>query len=48
MKRIDINCSDCIVWPKRKTDSEYLKAARVILGAEREPPTLVGDQMELT
>lgn len=42
---IDINCADCIIWPKRKSDVDYLKDARVILGLDREPPAVVGDQL---
>ena len=47
MDRIDIRCPDCIVWPQRKSDVEYLKDVRVLLGAPKEPPALVGDQLSL-
>ena len=46
-RKIDINCPNCVVWPKRKADVEYLKDLRVILGLERELPPLVGDQLSL-
>jgi hypothetical protein len=47
MKRIDLNCSDCVIWPKRKSDGDYMKIARVLLGADKEPPALVGEQLSL-
>lgn len=46
--RIDINCPDCIRWPKRKTDREYVGDLRVLYGLERFPEQVaIGEQLTM-